>query len=156
MTPVSFGDAYQRNFEPMVRSVMRRGFRREVAEEAVQSGWATGWERLDQLRDAELLVWWIRQIVANKLRDDFRSRQRTRQLEPKETIAVPPSVNFAAMEAENILKLCDDTRHRHMCSRVYLDEWQSEQVAREMGISRQAVNSALFRTRRLLRKKLAA
>jgi len=155
MTRELYGESYLRNFEPMVRALTRGGVHREAAEDAVQSGWAKGWERLDQLRDSGLLVWWVRQIAANKLRDDFRSRQRMRQLEPVDTIAVPPTINLAAIDAERILHLCDE-RQRLMCLRVYLEECESSLVAHEMGISRQALNSALSRTRRLLRKKLAA
>jgi RNA polymerase sigma factor (sigma-70 family) len=155
MTRELYGEAYERNVKPMVRSFMRSGIRREAAEEAVQSGWAKGWEQLDQLRDPELLVFWVRRIVANKLRDDFRSRQKLRQLEPVDTVAVPPTINLAAIDAERILDLCDE-RQRLMCSHVYLQERDRSLVAQEMGCSRQAVNSALSRTRRLLRKKLAA
>jgi RNA polymerase sigma-70 factor (ECF subfamily) len=157
MTGDFYGDAYQRNFEPMVRSVMRRGFPRAVAEDAVQSGWVRGWERLDQLRDSALLVWWVRRIVANKLWDNFRKRMC--QFEPDDDMAVPTKVGLAAIDAaidvERILLLCDE-RQRLMFSRVYLQECESSLVAEEMGISRQAVNSALSRTRRMLRKKLAA
>jgi len=156
MTRELYGEAYQRNFEPMVRTFMRRGVPRATAEDAVQSGWTTGWERLGQLRNAKLLVWWVRTICTNKLRSDFRARHGTRQLEPEDKVAVPAAVNLAAIDAERIiLHLCDE-RQRLMCSRVYLQECEHSLVALEMGISRQALNSALSRTRRLLRKKLAA
>jgi RNA polymerase sigma factor (sigma-70 family) len=153
MTREAYGDAYQKHFEDMVRSFMRGGVPRAAAEEAVQSGWATGWERLHQLRDPELLIWWIKRIVANKVRDGLRSRQRVRPLEPEDTIAVPSAVNLAAIDVERILLLCD-ARQRLMFSRVYLQECERSLVAQEMRISRQAVNCALSRTRRMLRTHL--
>jgi RNA polymerase sigma factor (sigma-70 family) len=156
MTREEYGDAYQRNFEPMVRSFTQPGVPRAAAEDAVQSGWVKGWERLDQLRDAKLLVWWVRRIVANNLCSDFRSRKRTRPLEPEDTLAVASAVNLAAIDAERILRLLCDERQRLIFSRVYIEEREHSLVAQEMGISRQAVNSALSRTRRMLRKKLAA
>jgi DNA-directed RNA polymerase specialized sigma24 family protein len=156
MTSELFGETYKRNFEPMVRALTRRGYSREIAEEVVQSGWVRGFEVMNQLQVDALLVPWVNRIVVNKLRDVFRSRQRTRQLEPEDTAAVPSAVNLAAIDAERILHLCDE-RQRLMFSRVYLEECDRLLVAHEMcASSRQALNSALARTRRMLRKKLAA
>jgi RNA polymerase sigma factor (sigma-70 family) len=156
MTSAQYAEAYSRNFGPMVRAFTRYGFGRDKAEDLVQSAWLRGWERLEQLRDDGLVVWWVNRIATNKLRDDFRSSQRVRQLKSEDMIAVEPHINIAAIDAERVLQLCDDERQRMMCSSVYIDERPTPLVAREMGISREALNSALARTRRVLRKKLVA
>jgi len=157
MTPEQFGEAYSRNFEPMVRAFTQRDGRRDKAEEIVQSAWVRGFERLDQLRDDRALLPWIRQIAGNKRWDDIRSRQRVRQLEPEDVIAVEPNVNLVAIDAERdadrILQLCDDERQRTMCLCVYIHESPTAVVAQDMGISSQALMSRLARTRRVLRKK---
>jgi RNA polymerase sigma factor (sigma-70 family) len=151
MTREHYGDAYQRNFEPMVRSVMQRGVPRAAAEDAVQSGWATGWERLDQLRDAALLVWWVTRIITNKLRDDFRSRQHTRQLEPEDTIAVPPTANVAAIDLQRALWKCPP-RQRALLETVYLEDRSAREVAGDLGTSVSALHQRLSTARRSLRK----
>lgn len=83
-----------------------------------------------------------------------------RQVEPEDNVATLPEIEFGAIDAaitvERVLQLCDDDRQRHMFSRVYLEEHENSKVAKEMGITRHALNSRLSRTRCLLRKKLAA
>src|SRR5580658_6847030 len=104
MTQEVYGESYRRGFEVTIRFLRSRGApSRDSAEEAAQAGWARGWERLNQLRDDNMVVSWVNTIALNVYRGGIRSAAPNEAL-PELTGQI--GVNLAAIDAARILRLC--------------------------------------------------
>ena len=70
------GKEYQQAFYQTVRFLLSRGASRGQARKAVESAWRAGWERLQRLRDEELVAAWVNTIALSRvLEEPKRSRE---------------------------------------------------------------------------------
>jgi DNA-directed RNA polymerase specialized sigma24 family protein len=149
MTRESYGQAYQRGFDVTVRFLLSRGVPRERAGEIAQAGWAKGWERLEQLRDEDLVITWVNTISINVYRSVLRSEPVYENLPELWT---KPCVNLAAIDLARILKLC------RPCDRALLEQQMRgvtpEEVARKHGVTETAVRIRFLRARRSARLRI--
>ena len=154
MTREHYGDAYLEGFEITVRFLFSRGASWEQAREAAQAAWARGWERLQQLRNEELVGKWVNTIALNAYRGILRDEQ-AHQAQPE--LDTTPGINvavidLAAIDMARILKIC------RPCDRVLLEQQihglTPEDIAQKQGVSKTAVRIRFMRARRSARIRM--
>jgi RNA polymerase sigma factor (sigma-70 family) len=129
----------------------------DLADEAVQEGWAVAWRKLGSLREPERLRPWLVSIAANQARDLVRNRQR----HPVVELAVAedrdpggdPSVRTADIDLRNALaRLKPDDRA--LLALRYVAGLDSFELARATGMSPSGVRTRLGRLLASLRSEL--
>ena len=150
MTREEYGTAYQKSYRLTVRFLVARGLSYDSAEETAQAAWSRGWERLGQLRDANMVSTWMNSIALNIHRSCIR-REPMFQILPE--LPTPPKVNLAAIDARRILKRCK-TKDRLVMHRYYIEGYKVQEIAKSQGWTETAVRIRLLRARRTARKRL--
>lgn len=149
MTRENYGEAYQQGFNVTRRFLLSRGIPKESASEVTQAAWAKGWERLEQLRNDDMVVTWINAIALNVYRRYLRSeRPRFNIPEPRSM----PTVNLAAIDMARILRICYP-EDRTLLEQEMIGFTPSE-IARKRGMAEGAVRIRLFRARRAARLRI--
>jgi DNA-directed RNA polymerase specialized sigma24 family protein len=149
MTQESYGEAYRRGFDLTLRFLRSRGAPPDSAREATQTAWAKGWERLEQLRDGELLFTWVNTIALNAYR---RIRRQEGFLQTLPEIGIKPGINLAAIDMARILRICCPG------DRTLLEQQMRgltpREIARMRGIPESAIRIRLMRARRSARLRI--
>ena len=148
MTREDFGSAYEEGRMRTVRFLRSRGAEWDKAMDIAQMAWMRGWERLDQLRDASLLVTWVNTIALNLY---FRSlHDERRQVALTEPRHASGFINWAAIDLARILDGC---RHSdRTLLEAQLIGLTAKEIAGETGTSETAIRLRLLRARRAARK----
>ena len=144
-----YGKSYERGFRLTVRFLISRGVCTDSAEEAAQVAWAKGWEHLGQLRDDRMVVTWVNSIAWNVV----RSLARKLPFEELPEVAVPPTVNLAAIDVDRALRCCK-TAESLLLRQYYLEGHRIKDIARQEGRTPTAVRLRLLRARRSARAQL--
>ncbi|HLJ15087.1 MAG TPA: sigma factor-like helix-turn-helix DNA-binding protein [Bryobacteraceae bacterium] len=144
MTREDYGQAYQRGFPITVRFLVSRGLSYDNALETAQAAWAKGWERIDQLRDSNMVLTWMNSIALN-LHRSFLRHEPSFVMLPE--LSAPPKVNLAAIDVRRILH-CVRQSDRFVLQRHYLEGYKVQEIAQENGWSDTAVRIRLLRARR--------
>ena len=148
MTREEYGSAYQQGLRLTVGCLMARGLTYDTASETAQAAWVTGWERLEQLREASTVLNWMNSIALNLHRAHVRRKPLLHRL-PE--LPVQPKINLAAIDVRRILEMCKND-HRTVLQRYYLDEVRIQEIARQQGCSETAIRIRLVRARRVARQ----
>src|ERR1700722_2038549 len=152
MTCEEYGNAYKRGYNLTVRFLVSRGLTYDGAQETAQAAWVKGWERLGQLRDANMVLTWMNSIALNIHRSCVR-REPFLQTLPE--LATPPKVNLAAIDVGRILQTCKKN-DRLVLQRHYLEGYKVQEIAHAHGWTETAVRIRLLRARRAANKRFAA
>jgi DNA-directed RNA polymerase specialized sigma24 family protein len=152
MTCEEYGNAYKRGYNLTVRFLVSRGLTYDGAQETAQAAWVKGWERLSQLRDANMVLTWMNSIALNIHRSCVR-REPFLQTLPE--LATPPKVNLAAIDVGRILQTCKKN-DKLVLQRHYLEGYKVQEIARAHGWTETAVRIRLLRARRAANKRFAA
>lgn len=150
MTREEYGAAYQKGYNLTVRFLISRGLSYDSAQETAQAAWAKGWERLGQLRDANMVLTWMNSIALN-IHRSFIRREPLLQTLPE--LPTPPKINLAAIDVRRILKCCK-TNDRMVLQRHYLEGYKVQEIANSQGWTETAVRIRLLRARRSVGKRL--
>jgi DNA-directed RNA polymerase specialized sigma24 family protein len=152
MTCEEYGNAYKKGYNLTVRFLVSRGLTYDGAQETAQAAWVKGWERLAQLRDANMVLTWMNSIALNIHRSCVR-REPFLQTLPE--LATPPKVNLAGIDVRRILQTCKKN-DRLVLQRHYLEGYKVQEIARAHGWTETAVRIRLLRARRAAGKRFAA
>jgi RNA polymerase sigma factor (sigma-70 family) len=150
MQPSVYADAFQTGFGATRRFLISRGAPLDEAEEIAQAAWVRGWEHRAQLRDPELVSFWVNSIARNLFRASFRAKIKV-SLEdsPEPSYAF----NMEALELRRMLDQCEAP------DRALLEEslegYSAEEMARGSGISSVGIRVRLLRARQSLRRKMS-
>jgi RNA polymerase sigma-70 factor (ECF subfamily) len=150
MTREEYGAAYQKGYKLTVRFLVSRGLSHDSAQETAQAAWTKGWQRLSQLRDANMVLTWMNSIALNIHRSYVR---REPMLQILQELPAPPKINLAAIDVERILKSCK-TKDRVALHRYYIEGYKVGEIASSQGWTETAVRIRLLRARRTVRKRL--
>lgn len=157
ITSEAFGDAYQNGGYKLSLRVLQKSGVGDVAEDLAQAAWLRCWKKRAQLCEPRSVVPWATTTARREIRPELRTTKRFCQLDESHDVAGASISGQEAVETaidvSLIQKLCTP-RQWHLLKRVHLDESEPEDVAREMGISRNALNKRLGRVYRALRKKI--
>jgi DNA-directed RNA polymerase specialized sigma24 family protein len=149
MTREGYGQAYQGGYDVTFRFLRSRGIPRERAAEVTQDAWAKGWERLEQLRNEDMVVSWVNAIALNAHRRLIRDEPAWQMLPEIRTM---PGINLAAIDMARILKICGPG------DRTLLSEQMTglspQEIARVRGVPETAIRVRLLRARRAARLRL--
>jgi RNA polymerase sigma factor (sigma-70 family) len=151
MTDEEYGKAYQKGFDLTVRFLLSRGPWRDLADEAAQTAWVKGWERLGQLRNEDLVVTWVNSIPLNVYRSLMRREpfKLARPRSSEKTVAI----NLAAIDVAQILKFCRPC-DRSLLRRQYVEGLTTGEIAQELGVTETAIRLRLLRARRDARSQV--
>jgi RNA polymerase sigma-70 factor (ECF subfamily) len=152
MTREEYGSAYKKGYSLTVRFLVSRGLSYDSAQETAQAAWVKGWERLGQLRDANMVLTWMNSIALNIHRSHMR-REPFHQTLPE--LSTPAKVNLAAIDVGRILKTCKKN-DRLVLERHYIDGYKVKEIASAHGWTETAVRIRLLRARRAVGKRFAA
>jgi DNA-directed RNA polymerase specialized sigma24 family protein len=148
MTRTAYGQAYQAGFERTIRFLISRGAARDGAQEAAQAAWVRGWERLDQLRNDEMLLTWVNTIALNIYRRVRQTEERFHQ--PLPELYSRLRIDIAAIDVARILKFCRP-RERHLLE-LQMQGVTTREIARYDGVTETAIRIRLMRARRAARE----
>jgi len=150
MTTEEYGSAYKKGYNLTVRFLVSRGLSYDSDQETAQAAWAKGWERLGQLRNANMVLTWMNSIALNIHRSYIR-REPLLQALPE--LSTPPKINLAAIDVRRILKYCK-TNYRIVLQRHYLEGYKVQEIAQAHGWTETAVRIRLLRARRAVGGRL--
>src|SRR3954464_9022931 len=103
MTRSDYGIAYEQGFMPTMRLLSSKGIPQDLAEEIAQAAWTRGWERIDQLRDQEVVRTWVNAIALNMFRRELHADSRKK---PLLDCAATTDVGVASIELASLLNSC--------------------------------------------------
>jgi RNA polymerase sigma-70 factor (ECF subfamily) len=153
---ICFEAEYVAGFDPSVRFLTFRGLAWDDATDVAQEAWIKALQHIRQYRgDCTFLVW-INTIAWNVHRDRRRRNWNSAIFEAvKEQRELSVFKSPAAgLDCETLLKLCPEQAGA-VLKLFYLDGHSCEEIAQVRGVSAASVRLVLFRTRRLIRKRLA-
>ena len=149
MQKSDYANAYQAGYAVTRRFLLSRGAAPQEAEEIAQAAWARGWEHREQLRDPQLVGYWVNSIAHNLFRAGFRGKPPA----PLEGIEAGYQMNLEEIELRQMLGRCS-TRDRQLLERS-LEGYSAEEMAREAGITSTGIRVRMLRIRQGLRQQLA-
>jgi DNA-directed RNA polymerase specialized sigma24 family protein len=147
MTRSAYGQAYQAGFERTVRFLISRGAATDGAQEAAQAAWVRGWERLNQLRDDDVLLTWVNTIALNIYRRVRHTEDRFNQ--PLPTLYSRLRIDLAAIDVARILRFCRPRERRLL--ELQMQGVTAKEIARRNGVTETAIRIRLMRARRTAR-----
>ena len=149
MTRDEYGRAFQAGFRVTVHFLSSRGILGDAAGEAAQAAWVRGWEHIEQLRSANLVVTWVNSIALNL----YRSHLRQPVFESLQDFPVPPQTDFASIDSCKILGICN-SEERKLLQQQYLDGLEISEIAMQQGCSETAARIRILRARRAVHARL--
>ena len=138
-----YGEAYQQGFNITVRFLVSRGAKAEGALEIAQSAWVRGWEKIEQLRDDNMVSTWVNSIALNCYRKWFKQQSRWQELTDQPSGESP---NFAALDTQRVLSFIPASDRLILERRVH--GASINQIAMENNVSNTAIRLRLLRARR--------
>jgi len=146
MTRSDYGRAYEQGFQPTVRFLVCKGVPKDSAEEIAQAAWTRGWERIDQLREKEVLRTWINTIALNMYRRNTHIDSRKAPLLDQ---FVKPNLGVASLELTRLLDSCCPSDRLLLLYQLH--GLTTSEMARRVGATEAAVRIRLMRARRSAR-----
>lgn len=145
-----YAQAFASGYGATRRFLLAHGAPIEDAEEIAQAAWARGWEYRDQLRDPNMVGFWVNSIARNL----FRARFRAPLTMPLDGLNASYTMDLEAIELRRLLDRCP-RRDRTLLERS-LEGYSAEEIARTAGITSTGIRVRLLRIRQSLRGRTAA
>jgi len=149
MKPTDYAEAFESGYGATRRFLLAHGAPIEDAEEIAQAAWVRGWEYRDQLRDPNMVGFWVNSIARNLFRARFRAPSTT----PIEGLNPSYTMNLESIELRRMLDRCP-RRDRNLIERS-LEGYSAEEIARSAGITSTGIRVRLLRIRQSLREQMA-
>jgi RNA polymerase sigma-70 factor, ECF subfamily len=159
--PGRFVEIYEHAYRPILGYVLRRCQDPDDAADVVAETFTTAWRRIEEIPQGDEARLWLfgvaRRVLANHRRGERRHEQRTvalrEQLAASPVLADLPQQDFSQM-GRVFADLSDDDRE--LLSLIAWEKLDTAQIARALGISRNAVRVRLYRARKRFARGLAA
>jgi|SRR5579871_6434047 len=149
MRTESYAEAFESGYRATRRFLLSRGAPIEDAEEIAQAAWARGWEYRDQLRDPNLVGYWVNSIARNL----FRARFRSPATLPIDNVNPSYTMDLDLLEVQRLLDRCP-ARDRALLEKS-LEGYSAEEIAQTAGITPTGIRVRLLRLRNNLRNRIA-
>ncbi|MCU1334588.1 MAG: polymerase subunit sigma-70 [Bryobacterales bacterium] len=150
ITREEYGDIYQAARGRTIQFLRSCGAAPELAPDIAQSAWLRGWERLSQLRDPRMIVYWINSIALNQYRRTIRTECLFQEI--RECDHGKSSLNLAAIDVALMLRACRP--QDRLLLEAQLKGVTAKEIAREQGLTETAVRIRFLRARRSARTAL--
>ncbi|RSN11615.1 RNA polymerase subunit sigma-24 [Nonomuraea sp. WAC 01424] len=155
-----FEAAYNRAYGQITAYAARRCDSPQDAADVVAETFTVAWRRVDELPEGEEATLWLygvaRKVLANHFRGDNRRRVRTAELDAElaDLYGHSPDTQVELDAIGRAFRgLPDDDRE--LLSLVAWEGLEREEIARALGLSRNAVRIRLHRARKRLSRALA-
>ena len=131
---------------------------RAIAEDATQSAWIIAWKRLGDVHDEGHLRPWLVTVAANEAKQLLRKRRRRAEVEvPADAARVPggtdPAIDVVDIDVRDAMaRLGPDDRA--LLALRYVAGFDSNELARAIGISPSGTRNRLERLLKRLREEL--
>lgn len=149
MQQTDYAQAFESGYGATLRYLLAHGAPIEDAEEIAQAAWVRGWEYRDQLRDPNMVGFWVNSIARNL----FRARFRAPVTMPIEGLNPSYTMNLESIELRRVLDRCP-RRDRNLIEQS-LEGYSAEEIARSAGITSTGIRVRLLRIRQSLREQMA-
>lgn len=149
MTHQEFAVSFEKGLSATKRFLLAHGASLQEAEELAQAAWVRGWEYREQLRDAQLLGFWVNSIARNLFRAKFR------RLPDCQLPMIPHDFEtglYASLELGKVLKACSKKDRKLLLA--VLEGQSTKEIAIQNGITPTGIRVRLLRVRNELREKL--
>ncbi len=149
----SFGELYQRHYEPAMGVAYGVLADRHLAEDAAQEAFVIAARQLAGLRNAERFAPWICGIARRVASQMARSRRERNTLDDSEAApSVHDGPHPSDLVRQAVLELPD--RSREVVVLHYFTGLSHKEIAASLGVSPEAVHGRLVRARRMLAERL--
>ena len=152
-----FRELYQSHYPALVSCACQLGFSREAAEDYVQDAFLAAIRHTADIRRCAnprgYLQQTLKNVIGYRLRSlryalDLQRKLEERELRRREG---PPSDD---LPPQSLYRGAVGDKDLHLLIRFYLEGWSQRELARELGISENAVKMRLKHARERLRKAL--
>ncbi|WP_433513582.1 RNA polymerase sigma factor [Nonomuraea sp. CA-143628] len=158
--PDRFVEIYEQAYRPILGYVLRRCQDPDDAADVVAETFTIAWRRIEEMPEGDEARLWLfgvaRRVLANHRRGERRHEQRTaalrEQLAASPLLAHLPQQDLSAI-GRVLADLSDDDRE--LLTLVAWEHLDTAQVARTLGLSRNAVRVRLYRARKRFSRGLA-
>jgi RNA polymerase sigma-70 factor (ECF subfamily) len=131
----------------------------DLAKDVVQESMVTVWQKLKNIRSAEVYRTWIYRIVVNKCNDHFRYKKRNREMAADEKtwrilaerISQPPSSGLENDETARIIGMLTEKLSPKQKTVFILSEIEamtSDEISEVTGISKPVIKANLYHARK--------
>lgn len=149
MRSEDYSEAFESGYIATRRFLLSRGAAMEEAEEIAQAAWVRGWECRAQLRDPELVGYWVNSIARNL----YRARFRAMPVVSIDDANPSYSMNLEQLELRRLLDCCSD-RDRKLLEKS-LEGYTAEELAVNSGVTSTGIRVRLLRIRQMLKQHYA-
>jgi len=131
---------------------------RSIADEATQAAWVIAWKRLGDVREIGHLRPWLVTVAANEAKQLLRKRRRREQVEalaetPDARAGGDPAMGVADIDLRDAMAGLDPD-DRALLALRYVAGFDSNELARAIGISPSGVRNRLERLLKRLHEEL--
>ncbi|MEV0351594.1 sigma-70 family RNA polymerase sigma factor [Nonomuraea sp. NPDC050680] len=155
-----FVEIYESAYGPILGYALRRCPDPDDAADAVAETFMVAWRRIEEVPSGEDARLWLfgvaRRVLANHRRGERRHEQRTaalrEQLAASPVLGEPPVEDYSQV-GKVLRSLSDDDRE--LLTLVAWENFDAREIARILGISRNAATVRLYRARRRFARGLA-
>jgi RNA polymerase sigma factor (sigma-70 family) len=129
-----------------------------IAEEATQAAWVIAWKRLGDVRGEGHLRPWLVTVAANEAKQLLRKRKRRAEVEVAADMThvpggIDPATEAADMDVRDAMARLDPD-DRALLALRYVAGFDSNELARAIGISPSGTRNRLERLLKRLREEL--
>ncbi|GII67119.1 DNA-directed RNA polymerase sigma-70 factor [Sphaerisporangium krabiense] len=158
--PGRFIEIYEHAYRPILGYALRRCEDPDDAADVVAETFAIAWRRVEEIPEGDEARLWLfgvaRRVLANHRRGEWRHERRTAAL--REQLSASPL--FAQRSQEDVSDIGRvfaglSDGDRELLALVAWEHLDTAQIARTLGISRNAVRVRLYRARRRFARGLA-
>lgn len=158
-------ELYHRYFEAMFHTAVRIVRNRDVAEDMVQEGFITAFDKVHTLKDPQFFGAWLKRIVTNNCLTACRKSSRSVELVTDKELPEAPDADAAVEGAEGLSEQTRQLMHamgqlhenyRLVLTLHFLEGHSQEEVAELMGISHGNCRTMLSRAKESLKKHLSS
>jgi len=121
----------------------------EDVADAIQDTMLKCWEKIDTLKEPSFFRTWLIRILINNCNDVLRKRKVIISLD--DVPDMPTSDNYCEDDWKEIIQTLDD-KYRLVMELYYIEELQTQEIAKMLGISDDNVRRRLSRGRKQLEK----
>ncbi len=157
--PVFHQMLYKRYASKMLIVCMRYSNSREEAEDILQEGFITVFEKMYQFRMQGSFEGWVRRIMVNKSLEHLRKESKIYPIQPIDNIEdkfVSPEYVLSTIEAKELLKMIQELppAYKMVFNMYVFDGMTHKEIAAALGIAEGTSKSNLSDARKVLKKKI--
>ena len=149
-------------FSPKMLSICYRYAKNKVdAEDIFQSGWLKIFEKLNQLKNTDLLEWWMRKIFINEALQFYKKTDKISFSDNNYVLEQEDRADIIIIQSfhhDQITKIIQSlpVKMRMVFNLYVIDGFSHKEIAQKMNISEGTSKSNLHDARKILQQKITS